>query len=90
MIFAFCSSIIWLMGFNKRQAARDPKESQDNGYLPRGGMHPPSFLPSQHLLDWPKCRLEMRCGCCGSVVLFPAKLLAERHGKQTFAEFLAG
>ena len=72
----------------KRQAAREAQDSEAKGYLPRGGLHPPAFLPSQRLLDWPQCRLEMRCGSCGSTVLFPTKLLAERHGNKTFGEVL--
>ncbi len=76
------------MGYMKRQAAREAKESEAKGYLPNGGMHPPAFHLSQRLLDWPECRLEMRCGVCGSTVLFPTKLLAQRHGNQTFSEVL--
>ena len=76
------------MGFMKRQAAREAQESEAKGYLAHGGLHPPAFLPSQRLLDWPECRLEMRCGACGSTVLFPTKLLAERHGNKTFSEVL--
>ena len=76
------------MGFNKRQAAREERESEAKGYLPYGGFHPPAFLPSQRLLDWPKCGLEMRCAACKSTVIYPTKLLAERFGNRTFGEVL--
>lgn len=76
------------MGFMKRQAAREAQQAEAKGYLPSGGMHPPVFRPSQRLLEWPNCRLEMRCGACGSTVLSPTKLIAERHGNQTFTEVL--
>ena len=72
----------------KRQAAREAQESAGRGYLPHGGLHPPAFLLTQRLLDWPQCRIEMNCGSCGSTVLVPTKLLAERHGNRTFAEVL--
>ena len=59
-----------------------------NGYMPSGGLHPPTFRVSQRLLDWPNCRLEMRCGSCRSTVLSPTKLIAERHGNLLFSEVL--
>ena len=71
------------MGFMKRAAAREERKSEVKGYLPHGGLHPPAFEPSQWLLDWPNCRLEIRCGSCRSTVLFPTKLLAERHGNKS-------
>jgi hypothetical protein len=76
------------MRFNKRQAAWEERESEAKGYLPHGGLHPPAFQLSQRLLDWPNCRLELRCGSCRSVVLSPTKLIAQRHGNQTFSEVL--
>lgn len=88
LLFAFSSPNIPSMGFMKRQAEREARKAEANGYLPSGGMHPPAFRLSQRLLDWPNCRIEMRCGACGSTVLSPTKLLAERHGNQTFAEVL--
>ena len=59
-----------------------------NGYLPSGGLHPPTFRVSHRLLDWPNCRLEMRCGSCRNVVLSPTKLIAERHGNRMFSDVL--
>jgi hypothetical protein len=42
------------------------------------------------LSDWPDCHLEMRrAACSGRTVLFPMKLLMERHGNTTFADLLA-
>ncbi len=76
------------MGFMKRQAERDTRESAARGYLPHGGLHPPAFQPSQRLLNWPECRLEMRCSSCKSTVLFPTKLIAQRHGNLSFSEVL--
>lgn len=88
LVFRFSFAYAWRVGFMKRQVARETREAEMNGYLPRGGMHPPAFRPSQRLLDWPNCRLEMHCGICGSTVLSPTKLIAERHGNQTFSEVL--
>ena len=75
-------------GFHEQEGCKGGRESMANGYLPCGGMHPPGFRPSQCLLDWPNCRLEMRYGRCGSVVLFRTKRLVERHGNHTFTEVL--
>jgi len=49
-------------------------------------MHPPRFLPSQRLLDWPACFLELHC--CKGKSVYPVRLLAERRGNFTFAETL--
>ena len=39
------------------------------------------------MLDWPECRIELRCGC-GAVLLYPTKLIAARHGNRSFREVL--
>ena len=75
------------MGFMKRRAAREEQEGREAGYLPDGGRHPPRFWPEQRMLDWPECRIELRCGC-GVVTLYPTKLLAARHGNRSFGEVL--
>jgi hypothetical protein len=47
-------------------------------------VHPPRFLMSHRLLDWPVCSLELHC--CKGTVLYPVRLLAEKCGNVTFAE----
>ena len=51
-------------------------------------MHPPSFLLAHRLLDWPEWSLEVRC--CKGIVLYPVRLLAEKHGNRTFKNVLRG
>lgn len=50
-------------------------------------MHPPPFLQSHRLLDWPDTVLELRC--CKGVTFYPVRLLAQRSGDLTFAQVLA-
>jgi hypothetical protein len=50
-------------------------------------MHPPPFRLDHHLSDWPECRLELQC--CKGTMIFPVRLLAQRHGNRTFAGVLA-
>ena len=88
LLFAFSSPTITGMGFMKRQAVREAKESEANGFLSSSGRHPPAFLLSHRLLDWPKCWLEVHCAVCKSTILHPTKLLAERHGNRSFQEVL--
>ena len=66
---------------------REEKQSIATGYLPEGGRHPPPFHPDHRMLDWPECRIELRC-VCGAVTLYPTKLLAARYGNRTFGEVL--
>lgn len=49
-------------------------------------MHPPPFLPTHLLSDWPDCKLEL--GCCGGTTLLPVRLLITEHGDRPFAEIL--
>jgi hypothetical protein len=52
-------------------------------------MHPPTFLESQHLSDWPDCFLEVRCNrCIGRSSVSPVKGLLRWHGDAPFAEVL--
>lgn len=57
------------------------------GRYPARPMHPPSFSIHQKLSDWPDCRLELRC-CGGRSVVYPIKLVIERHGDRTFQALL--
>ena len=50
-------------------------------------MHPPAFHPDHKLLDWPDCRLELRCSC-GITVFYPTQILATRHGNRPFRHIL--
>ncbi len=53
-------------------------------------MHPPRFLQSHLLSDWPECFLEMRCRWCHERRMAVAvKGLMRWHGNKTFAEVLA-
>jgi hypothetical protein len=47
-------------------------------------MHPPPFLPSHHLSDWPECRIELIC--CKGTTLVPVKLLMKNHGDRIFED----
>ena len=49
------------------------------------GMHPPVWNQSHRLLDWSGCSLDLACSC-GSSVMYPCKLLAQRHGNRTFVD----
>jgi hypothetical protein len=49
-------------------------------------MHPPRFLPSHRLLDWPDCFLEHHC--CQGKIVYPIRLLVSERGNPTFAETL--
>ncbi len=49
-------------------------------------MHPPPFLMSHRLLDWPDCHLEVHC--CKGVTVWPVRLLHEKHGNHTFESLL--
>ena len=74
----------------KRQAAREAQESEAKGYLPRGGLHPPAFPTLPATLGLASVSPRMRCGACGSTVLFPTKLLAERQGNKTLGRAKCG
>jgi hypothetical protein len=53
-------------------------------------MHPPRFLISHLLSDWPECFLEIRCRPCGDRSSQCAiKGLIRWYGDRTFAEVLA-
>jgi hypothetical protein len=47
-------------------------------------VHPPPFLLTHRLSDWPDCRLELQC--CKGAVRYPIKLMIRQRGDQTFAE----
>jgi len=49
-------------------------------------MHPPPFLLSHRLLEWPDCRLELQC--CKGTVLVPVRLLATQFRDATFGQVL--
>ena len=49
-------------------------------------MHPPPFLLTHHLSDWPDCQLELKC--CKGVSLYPTKLLIQKHGDLAFQTVL--
>lgn len=49
-------------------------------------MHPPRFLPTHRLSDWPECKLDIIC--CKGVVSLPVKLMIQRHGDRTFEDAL--
>ncbi len=49
--------------------------------------HPPRFLPSHKLSDWPRCSIELHC--CKGTTVYPVKLLMERCGDITFDRLLA-
>jgi hypothetical protein len=46
-------------------------------------MHPPPFLMSHRLSDWPDCKLELHC--CKGVSLYPVKLLIQKRGDPEFS-----
>ncbi len=52
-------------------------------------MHPPSFLPSHLLSDWPECTLELRCPCSPRIVQMPVRWMIAQRGDQPFAGVLA-
>lgn len=53
-------------------------------------MHPPRFLQSHMLSDWPECFLEMRCRWCHQRSMTVAvKGLMRWYGNKTFAEVLS-
>jgi hypothetical protein len=49
-------------------------------------MHPPPLRLDHRLSDWPECCLEVHC--CKGTVMFPTKLLIERHGDRTLVAVL--
>jgi len=50
-------------------------------------MHPPPFLPTHYLSDWPRCVLEI--SCCKGISVYPVKLLMAKRGDLTFRDVLA-
>lgn len=53
-------------------------------------MHPPQFLLSQLLSDWPDCILEMRCvRCNGRSMTCAVKGLMRWYGNCSFAVLLS-
>ena len=39
-------------------------------------------------MDWPDCRLELRCPSCDTTTDYPTKLMAQIHGNGTFDQVL--
>ena len=53
-------------------------------------MHPPRFLQSHMLSDWPECFLEIRCRWCEQrSMTIAVKGLMRWYGNKTFAEILS-
>jgi hypothetical protein len=53
-------------------------------------MHPPRFLRSQRLSDWPECFLEIACPLCEQrSFTIAVKGLLRWYGDRAFAEVLA-
>jgi predicted RNA-binding Zn-ribbon protein involved in translation (DUF1610 family) len=43
-------------------------------------MHPPRFLPSHLIADWPDCHLELGCPQCGKVAIVALRMFCRDHG----------
>ena len=43
-------------------------------------MHPPRFLPTHTIQDWPDCHLEAECPACGKKVVVPLRMLRLDYG----------
>jgi hypothetical protein len=43
-------------------------------------MHPPRFLPTHTIQDWPECHLEAECPSCGKKVVVPLRMLRLDYG----------
>lgn len=51
-------------------------------------MHPPPFLRSHLLSNWPDCSLELHCPCSPRVTMLPVRMLHTRYGDRTFSVIL--
>ena len=52
-------------------------------------MHPPRFLPTHAIQDWPHCHLEARCPACGKVVVVPLRMLRLDYGGARVLDIVA-